>query len=243
MKTGTLYVVSTPIGNPEDLTLRALRVLRDVGLIAAEDPQATQTLLEPHQIATPLTTYHNLNKEEKTPLLMARLREGQSIALVSDAGTPVVQDPGRYLIAEAVAAGIMVSPIPGPSALLAALVGTGWSADQFALVAPCPARSASRRRHPADQAGLGLLVLFVEPRRLQATLSRLKKELGNRPAVLAMNLTTPTEQYVRGSLGHLIDRHRSQPFDGEMTLVIQAGQRTAGKNTSTRSAGKTRSRR
>lgn len=243
MKTGTLYVVSTPIGNPEDLTLRALRVLRDVGLIAAEDPQATQTLLEPHHIATPLTTYHNLNKEEKTPLLMARLCEGQSIALVSDAGTPVVQDPGRYLIAEAVAAGITVSPIPGPSALLAALVGTGWSADQFALVAPWPARSASQRHLPADQAGLGLLVLFVEPRRLQATLSRLKKELGNRPAVLAMNLTTPTEQYVRGSLGNLIDRHRSQPFDGEMTLVIQSGQRTAGKNTSARSAGKTRSRR
>ncbi|MGH7250684.1 MAG: SAM-dependent methyltransferase, partial [Nitrospiraceae bacterium] len=123
--TGTLYIVSTPIGNPDDITVRAVRILNKVAIVAAEDPRCSQALLAHHAITTPLTSYHDLNKEEKTQVLIRRLEEGQSVALVSDAGTPVISDPGAFLVRQALASGIRVVPVPGPSAVLAALSASG----------------------------------------------------------------------------------------------------------------------
>jgi 16S rRNA (cytidine1402-2'-O)-methyltransferase len=233
MRAGTLFIVSTPIGNPEDLTLRALRVLRDVSLIACETPQATQSLLTSHGIGTPLTSYHRDNKEEKTAILLSRLREGQSLALVCDAGTPVIQDPGCYLIARCREAGVAAVPVPGPSALLAALVASGWSGDRFTFAGAWPSRQdAQRKLTKAWEAGDSLVVLFLESSRLRVTLEELARSLGNRAALLGVDLTMPTERFHRGTLRALLARHRNAPFRGEMTLVLK-GRRARGKERST----------
>ncbi len=229
MKSGTLYVVSTPIGNPDDLTLRALRILGTVDLIASEQPRATQALLAPHRIATPLTSYHNDNKEDKTPILLARLREGQAVALVCDAGTPTLQDPGCYLIAQAVQAGFTVAPIPGPSAVLAALVTSGWSGDAFVFAGAWPTRRTAQRRLLAwAMNGPAPIVLFIDPARAVTALATLAASLGNRSAVMGVDLTTAREQVLRGRLSQLMARIGKAPLTGEMTLVIQ-GRRGRGR--------------
>ncbi|HTP42261.1 MAG TPA: 16S rRNA (cytidine(1402)-2'-O)-methyltransferase, partial [Nitrospiria bacterium] len=143
---GTLYLVSTPIGNLEDLTLRARRLLAEADLIAAEDTRHTQQLLARYDIHTPLTSYHDHNKEEKTPVLIERLRQGRIIALVSDAGTPTVSDPGYYLITNCIAAGIPVSPVPGPSAPLAALAASGLPTDAFLFAGFLPRKPGARQK-------------------------------------------------------------------------------------------------
>ena len=143
---GTLYLVSTPIGNVEDMTLRALRILKAVRFIAAEDPQVTHPLLEHHGIDTPLTTYHGGMKEQVTPLILRRLEEGDDVALVVDAGTPAVADPGAYLVARALASGIAVSSVPGPSAVIAGLPLAAMSCEQFTFLGVFPHRRAARGR-------------------------------------------------------------------------------------------------
>lgn len=226
MKTGTLYIVSAPIGNPEDFTVRALRILKEVPLIAAENPQMTQALLEPHQIATPLTTYHNLNKEEKSRVLLSRLRDGQSVALVCDVGTPVIRDPGRFLIAQAIKAGITVTPVPGPSALLAALVATGWPGDRFTFAGAWPSRRTAQQRLLLEWAGsTHPIIFFVDARRLEPTLEQLLERVGNRLVVMGIDLTMPTERVLRGRLRHLLAQQRAEPLRGEVTLLIK-GSRT-----------------
>jgi 16S rRNA (cytidine1402-2'-O)-methyltransferase len=222
MKAGTLYVVSTPIGNPEDLTLRTLRVFREVSLIAAEDPRTTHAFLAPHQIATPLTSYHNDNKEEKTPILLTRLREGQSIALVCDAGTPTVEDPGCYLIARAIRDGIRVSPVPGASVPLAVLVTTGWPGDRFTVAGTWPVRRMAQRRLLTELADSPYpVIVFVDAQRLTSTLDTLAKRIGDRPSVLGIDLTMPAEHVYRGTIRRLLARHRKTPFHGELVLVIR----------------------
>ena len=144
--TGSLYIVSTPIGNPDDITLRALSTLKTVAAIAAEDPQCTQALLARHGITTPLTSYHNENMEEKIPVLIQRMKEGQSIALVSDAGTPAIVDPGARLIHEALKQNIPVVSVPGPSALLAALTASNLPGEAFVFIGPLPSQPAACRQ-------------------------------------------------------------------------------------------------
>jgi 16S rRNA (cytidine1402-2'-O)-methyltransferase len=231
---GVLYIASTPIGNPDDLTLRALRTLRDVTVIAAEDPQRTQALLARHAIATPLTSYQNDNKEDKIPVLLQRIKDGESIALVSDAGTPAIVDPGASLIREALACGIPVIAVPGPSAILTALVGSGLPGDAFVFAGPLPSRAAARARlirslcrEPRT------IVCFESPRRLPATLRALRREFGNRRIAVACDLTTPKERWLRGTLDEIVTGRFMSPDREELTLVIAGARRK-------RRAGKTR---
>lgn len=218
---GSLYVVSTPIGNPDDITLRALRTLATVTVIAAEDPQRTQELLARHGVATPITSYHNDNKEEKMPVLLQRVQEGQSVALVSDAGTPAVVDPGALLIREALRRNIPVISVPGPSAVLAALSASGLPADAFMFIGPLAPQLASRRAVlRALRFERRTIVCFESPSRFRATLRMLRTELGNRRIAVACNLTTPNEQWLRGTIAEIARRPVAQAVQGELTLVI-----------------------
>jgi 16S rRNA (cytidine1402-2'-O)-methyltransferase len=179
---GTLFVVATPIGNLEDVTLRALRVLRDVSVIAAEDTRRTFRLLQHYSISTPTTSLHEHNEPHKTPSLIRRLQGGESIALVSDAGTPGVSDPGARLVAAAHAAGLRVEPVPGPSAAVAALSASGFGGDQFLFVGFPPARAQARRKWLTPLAAeTRPWVLYEAPHRIRDTLGDMLAILGDRP--------------------------------------------------------------
>src|SRR5262245_3112384 len=178
---GILYVVATPIGNLEDVTLRALRVLRDVSLVAAEDTRRTFRLLQHYSISTPTTSLHEHNEAQKTPSLIRRLHDGESIALVSDAGTPGVSDPGTRLVAAAHAAGVRVEPVPGPSAAVAALSASGFGGDQFVFVGFPPARAQARRAWLTQlTAEPRPWVLYEAPHRIRDTLVDMLAILGDR---------------------------------------------------------------
>src|SRR5215510_6899047 len=199
MPTGTLFIVAPPIGNLEDITVRALRVLREVALIAAEDTRRTAHLLARHAIATKTTSLHEHNEHQKTASLVERLRAGESIALVSDAGTPTVSDPGGELIAAAIAAGIRVEPIPGPSAILAALAASGLPHDSFTFLGFPPIKGKERRVWFERLKTVGRTVVFFEaPHRIARTLEELASKIGNRPIFLGRELTKSHEELVRG---------------------------------------------
>jgi 16S rRNA (cytidine1402-2'-O)-methyltransferase len=216
---GTLYVVATPIGNLEDVTLRALRILRGVSVIAAEDTRRTSRLLQHYSISTPTTSLHEHNERSKTPALIRQLMAGESIALVSDAGTPVVSDPGARLIADAHAAGVRVEPIPGASAAMAALSASGLGGDAFVFLGFPPARAAARRRWLADVADESRpLILFEAPHRIRETLTDMLEALGDRVVAIGRELTKAHEEMVVAPIAaHLksIDQGR-----GEYTLVV-----------------------
>ncbi|MBI3603209.1 MAG: 16S rRNA (cytidine(1402)-2'-O)-methyltransferase [Nitrospirae bacterium] len=219
---GSLYIVSTPIGNWEDITLRAIRILRDAAIVAAEDTQHTQALCERYGIQTPLTSYHNLNKEDKTPLLIRRLQEGQDVALVSDTGTPVVSDPGAWLITQALKAGIRVIPVPGPSAILAALSVSGLPTEPFLFQGFIPRQATARRRLLETLSReRRTLVLFESPDRLLATLETIGAMFGRRRIVLAKDLTKPSEELIRGTAAEVLRAVTSRPRDGDITLIIE----------------------
>lgn len=218
---GTLYLVSTPIGNLDDITLRALKVLAEVELIAAEDTRHTAKLLKRHAIDTALISYHEHNKAERLSELLDRLNSGP-IALVSDAGTPALSDPGYELVRAAVDAGHQVIPIPGPSAPLAALVASGLPTDAFYFVGFLPRKAGERRRlldGLATQAAT--LVAFEAPHRLAASLSDLREAFGpDRQAAVCRELTKLHEQIHRGSLSELQAEFEGQAARGEITLVV-----------------------
>jgi 16S rRNA (cytidine1402-2'-O)-methyltransferase len=217
---GTLYVVATPIGNLEDVTLRALRILREVSVIAAEDTRRTARLLQQYSISTPTTSLHQHNEGHRTTGLLARLAAGESVALVSDAGTPVVSDPGTSLIAAAHAAGVRVEPIPGPSATLTALSASGLPAEPFTYVGFAPAKGSDRKRWFAELAGLtSTLILFEAPHRLNRTLRDLLDALGDRKTLVARELTKAHEELVMRPLSqHLADEREPR---GEYTIVLE----------------------
>ena len=218
---GILYVVATPIGNLEDVTLRALRVLREVAIIAAEDTRRTARLLQHYSISTRTTSLHEHNERTRTPGLIARLLDGESVALVSDAGTPLISDPGRLLVAAAHENGIKVEPIPGPSAVMAALSSSGLDTDQFVFVGFPPAKAGARRRWLANLATESrTLVLYEAPHRIHRLFSELFAELGDRPILVAREATKVHEQLVVGPISRFIES--SPPAVGEFTLVIGA---------------------
>lgn len=224
MKTaGTLFVVATPIGNLEDITVRALRVLREVAIIAAEDTRRTAHLLARHAIATPTTSLHAHNERKKAPALVERLLSGDSMALVSDAGTPTVSDPGGLLIAAAVAAGIRVEPVPGPSAILAALTASGMAFDSFAFLGFPPIRAKDRNvwferlRHIG-----GTIVFFEAPHRIERTLADLQATVGNCPIAIGRELTKAHEELVRGPISDVLKACLLPR--GEFTVVVYIGQ-------------------
>jgi 16S rRNA (cytidine1402-2'-O)-methyltransferase len=222
---GTLFVVATPIGNLEDITLRALRVLREVAVIAAEDTRRTGNLLARHAIATPTTSLHRHNEAQKSAAILSRLQRGDDVALVSDAGTPTVSDPGARLIREAIDAGIRVEPIPGPSAILAALTASGMPADSFTFLGFPPIRSKDRKswfdrvRHVG-----GLVVFFEAPHRFASTMDELMDAVGDCDVVIARELPKAHEELVRGPISTVRDRLQSSK--GEFTIVANIGQLT-----------------
>jgi 16S rRNA (cytidine1402-2'-O)-methyltransferase len=222
---GTLFVVATPIGNLEDITARALRTLREVALIAAEDTRRTAHLLARYAIATPTTSLHEHNEKNKAAALVARLERGESIALVSDAGTPTISDPGARLIRAAIEAGIRVEPIPGPSAAVAALAGSGLPSETFTFLGFPPIRGSDRRNWFADLARAGRTVVFFEaPHRIQRTLGDLQDTIGDRPIAVARELTKTHEEWVRGPISTVI--HALSAPRGEFTVVVDIGQST-----------------
>jgi 16S rRNA (cytidine1402-2'-O)-methyltransferase len=220
---GILHLVATPIGNLEDITLRALRVLREVSLVAAEDTRRTAGLLAHFSIRTPVESLHEHNEEARIPELLDRLGRGESVALVSDAGTPLLSDPGARLVRAAVAAGLRVEAIPGASAVVTALVGSGLPADTFSFLGFVPARASERRRWLlAAGAEPRTVVFFEAPHRIRATLAEALALLGDREVVVARELTKVHEEHLRGPLRAVLER-LVEPR-GEFTVVMAAAQ-------------------
>jgi 16S rRNA (cytidine1402-2'-O)-methyltransferase len=219
---GILYVVATPIGNLEDVTLRALRILGEVDLIAAEDTRRTRVLLQRHGIARPLTSYHDAVERRRAPAIVERLLAGASVALVSDAGTPGVADPGYHLVRGALAAGVPVVPIPGPSAVTALVSVAGLPADRFAFEGFLPSRPGPRTARLAALAHESrALVFFEAARRLPAFLAAAEAALGDREAVIARELTKLHEELLRGTLAALRARVAGrEKLRGEVTVLI-----------------------
>jgi 16S rRNA (cytidine1402-2'-O)-methyltransferase len=219
MGDSTLFLVATPIGNLEDITLRALRVLREVALVAAEDTRRTAKLLAHYDIHTKTTSFYEQVEHEKTPRLLERLAAGDSIALVSDAGTPGISDPGYRLAVAAIAAGIRVEAIPGPSAVLAALVPSGLPTSAFAFVGFPPPRALARERWLTDlEPRRETLVFFEAPHRIRETLEAALKILGDRPIALGRELTKLHEETVRGRISTVLAA--MPPPRGEFTVVM-----------------------
>jgi 16S rRNA (cytidine1402-2'-O)-methyltransferase len=219
---GTLYVVATPIGNLEDITARALRVLGTVDLIAAEDTRHSRKLLNHFGIHTPLLSCHEHNEQQRLPHLLERLRDGESMALISDAGTPAIADPGYRLVCACHAAGIPVVPVPGPSALVTALSAAGVPTDRFVFEGYLPARAAART---ACLQGLRdesrSAVLYETPHRLLATLAALIEIWGEgRPLVVARELTKLHEELFRGTAGEALSHFGAAPVRGELVLIL-----------------------
>jgi len=220
---GILFLVATPIGNLEDISLRAVRVLRESDLVAAEDTRHTSKLLHHYDIRRPTTSLHEHNELEKIPALVGQLRAGSRIAMVTDAGTPAVSDPGFRLVRAAIDAGIRVEAIPGPSAVLAALVSSGLPTDSFLFAGFPPPKSAARRAWFADLAGeRHTLVFFEAPHRIRESLADALAALGDRQASIGRELTKLHEELIRGPLSSLPGRV-GEPR-GEFTVVV------AGKN-------------
>jgi 16S rRNA (cytidine1402-2'-O)-methyltransferase len=223
---GCLYVVATPIGHLEDITLRAIRTLKAVDLIAAEDTRHTRQLLTAHQIRNQLISYHEHNEAQRTAELLERLIQGAAIALVSDAGTPTVSDPGYRLVQAAAAHQIPVVPIPGVSAAVTALSAAGLPTDSFTFVG-FPARKQARRREQLQALAHmpHTLIFYQSPRRLPAFVDEIRTAFGDRPAVLARELTKIHEEFLRGTLSEILADLMQRPLvKGECTLLVSGAQ-------------------
>jgi 16S rRNA (cytidine1402-2'-O)-methyltransferase len=217
-----LYIVATPIGHASDITLRALEILRGVDLIACEDTRVSAKLLAIHEIATRRLAYHDHNAERVRPLLLARLEAGERVALISDAGTPLISDPGYKLVRAAISAGIPVRTVPGASAALAALVVSGLPSDRFLFAGFLDARGSARRRDLGHLAGLDATLVFYESaQRLAASLADMAEILGDRPAAVARELTKFYEEVVRDGLSGLARHYAlTGPPKGEIVIVV-----------------------
>lgn len=219
---GVLYLVATPIGNLEDITLRALRVLQEVDLIATEDTRRTRVLLDHYQISKPLTSLYDHNEAHKAPTLLQRLQAGASLALVSEAGTPLISDPGYRLVQLAIVQEIMVVPIPGPSALVTALSAAGLPMDRFVFEAFLPKKPGKRRKRLE---ALGkeprTLIFYESSRRVQALLRDIQALWGNRRVAVARELTKRFEEFLRGRITEVQAQLEQRPPLGEVTLVVE----------------------
>jgi 16S rRNA (cytidine1402-2'-O)-methyltransferase len=218
---GVLYVVATPIGNLEDITLRALRVLKEADLIAAEDTRHTQKLLSHYDIRTPLTSYHEHNERTKAPALVERLLRGETIALVSDAGTPAISDPGYRLVVAAAAAGLRVTPVPGPAALTAALSAAALPTDRFIFEGFLPEKKKERReRLQALADETRTLVFYEAPHRLRDALDDIENILGDRTIAIAREISKIHEEFMRGRASEIIARISDRDMRGEIVIVV-----------------------
>ncbi|MRR58675.1 MAG: 16S rRNA (cytidine(1402)-2'-O)-methyltransferase [Deltaproteobacteria bacterium] len=221
MSIGTLYIVATPIGNLEDMTFRAVRILREVELIAAEDTRHSRKLLTHFGISKPVTSYFDHNKNVKGAQILAKLQEGLSVALISDAGTPCISDPGYHLVRDAVALGIPVVPVPGACAAMAALSASGLPTDSFAFEGFLPNRSGKRRERLGALKGEGRVLIFHEaPTRLEASLVDILEILGDREMVIAREITKVYEEFIRGTVSEVLHSLEGRRVKGEVVLLV-----------------------
>ncbi|HET7007554.1 MAG TPA: 16S rRNA (cytidine(1402)-2'-O)-methyltransferase [Candidatus Binatia bacterium] len=219
---GILYIVPTPIGNLEDITLRALRVLKEVELIAAEDTRHTRNLLAHFGIKTALTSYHEHNERNKSRSLVERLKSGASIALVSDAGTPAISDPGYRIVVDAIEAGLQVIPLPGASALTTALSASGLPTDRFLFEGFLPAKPQERKvKLQALRSETATLVFYEAPHRLTDSLADMLKIFGDREIAMARELTKVHEEFRRGKLSEIVGPLDDHEIKGELVIVVQ----------------------
>ena len=222
--TGCLYLVATPIGNLEDITLRAIRILKEADIIACEDTRQTQKLLQHYGIRKEMVSYHEHNELTRSPELAIELEQGAKIALVSDAGTPGISDPGHRLVTLCLRHHIPVVPIPGPSALVAALAASGLPTDEFLFIGFLPPRTGARRKAlDALKAESRTLIFYEAPHRVVETLADATEILGPRPAVIAREVTKIHEEFLRGPLAELLESARKRAPRGEITLLIGPG--------------------
>jgi len=223
---GVLYVVATPIGNLEDITLRALAVLRSADLVAAEDTRKTAQLLSRHGITKSLVSYHDHNESRRTPELLQRLRQGASIALVSNAGTPGISDPGYRLVSAAAEAGLRIVPVPGASAAAAALSASGLPTDAFVFVGFLSKKAGKRLAQIKTLASEArTVILYESPQRIVALVAELRQTLGDRRAVLARELTKIHEEFIRGRLSGILETLQDRPeVKGECTLLLSGAE-------------------
>ena len=219
---GTLYLVATPIGNLADITHRALQVLKDVDLIACEDTRHTHKLLQHYGITTKTVSYHEHNEQQRTPQLVDQLKQGSDIAVVSDAGTPSISDPGYRLVRAAIENGVAVVPVPGPSALISALIAAGLPTDEFFFAGFLPSRTNARRTRLSELRTVpGTLIFYEAPHRLATTLKDAYEILGERDAVVARELTKLHEEIKRGRLSELASYFEDgNKARGEIVLLI-----------------------
>ena len=225
---GILYVVATPIGNREDITLRALRILEAVDIVAAEDTRVARRLLSHHQINKPMISYHEHNEDERAPQLIHRLTQGESVALVSNAGTPSVSDPGYRLIKAAIAENIRVVPIPGVSAAISALSASGLPTDRFVFVGFLPKKPGKRKKELSDLSTKKGTILFYEsPKRIVDLMKTLIPLFGDRYSVLSREMTKSHEEFIRGQLSDIIyDLNQRPAIKGECTLLVSGAENT-----------------
>jgi 16S rRNA (cytidine1402-2'-O)-methyltransferase len=217
----TLYLVATPIGNLEDITLRALRTLKECDVVAAEDTRRTGQLLRHFGIAKPLLSYFQFNEARRSEEIIERLKRGERVALVTDAGSPGISDPGERVVKGAIAAGLRVESVPGPSALVAALTASGLGTEEFHFVGFLPHKSGQRRKKLEELKGVaGTLVLYESPYRLEKLLVELGEVFPDRPVVLARELSKKFEEYLRGNPAELLAAVRERPRKGEFVVMV-----------------------
>lgn len=221
MSHGKLYIVSTPIGNLEDITLRAIRILKEVSIIAAEDTRHTQKLLNHYQIATHQTSYHDHNKEEKAEILISKIKNGKDAALVCDAGTPGISDPGYYLIKRSIEEAIQIVPIPGVSAVIAGLSVSGLPTDRFVFEGFLPKGKARQKYLKTLEKEERTIILYESPHRLLKTLRDIHDILGNRRIVVGRELTKLHEEIARGTAQEIISAFENKKIKGEITIIIE----------------------
>jgi 16S rRNA (cytidine1402-2'-O)-methyltransferase len=218
---GTLYLVATPIGNLEDITLRALRTLRECDAVAAEDTRHTGQLLHRFEISKPMLSCFQFNEARRAEEILQRLRQGQKISLVTDAGSPGISDPGERIVRAVISAGFRVEPVPGPSALVAAITASGLPTDEFHFVGFLPHKSGQRRRRLAELSGIpGTLVLYESPYRVMKLLGEMEEPFSQRQVVLAREITKKFEEFLRGRPAELMQALAGRSLKGEFVVLV-----------------------
>lgn len=227
---GALYLVSTPIGNLDDITYRAVHILSSVDLIAAEDTRTSSILLKKYGIHTPVRSYHSYNLRSETPRLIRSLREGQALAVISDAGTPGISDPGYQIVREAVKEAVRVIPVPGASAAIAALTASGMPLNRFVFEGFLPSKKGRLTRFRELEQETRTLIFYESPHRIEKTVSQMLEHWGNRSCVMARELTKKFEEFRRGTLEELGEHLRSNPVKGEIVLIIEGNKQKKGRS-------------
>ncbi len=227
---GALYLVATPIGNLGDITYRAVHILQHVDVIAAEDTRTSSVLLNHYQIKTPMRSYHSYNIPRETPRLIEVLKSGRSVALISDAGTPGISDPGYHLVQACIQNNIRIIPVPGPSAIITALIASGLPSHRFVFEGFLPQKKGRKKRIEQLAKEERTIILYESPHRILKTVREFYEQMGERPCVMARELTKKFEEFFRGTLGELLKYLESKPIKGEIVLLVQGFNKKDAKN-------------